>query len=107
MRPLAAKFLKSAAEYGQCIQYNKAEFAFVGRSNVGKSSLINSIVGGREYGYAKVSRSKKDVFQSIVSDYLLNRESLKCVFQLIDSKYRSVSPRNVRFRTGFATNYGY
>jgi len=117
MRPLAAKFLKSAAEYGQCIQYNKAEFAFVGRSNVGKSSLINSIVGGRErvalvsskpgktrlinffeivnkwilvdlpgYGYAKVSRSKKDVFQSIVSDYLLNRESLKCVFQLIDSK---------------------
>ena len=117
MRPLSSKFLKSAAEYEQCPNYNKSEFAFVGRSNVGKSSLINAIVGGRNpialvsskpgktrlinffeivnkwvlvdlpgYGYAKVSRSAKDVFQSIVSDYLINRENLKCVFQLIDSK---------------------
>jgi len=117
MKPLKANFIKSAAEYDQCIKSNKPEFAFVGRSNVGKSSLINAIVGGRDrialvsskpgktrlinffeildkwvlvdlpgYGYAKVSRSAKDVFQSIVSDYLLDRENLKCVFQLIDSK---------------------
>ena len=117
MKPLSAKFLKSAAEYEQCPNYNKSEFAFVGRSNVGKSSLINSIVGGRNnialvsskpgktrlinffeilekwvlvdlpgYGYAKVSKSEKNVFQSIVSDYLLNRGNLRCVFQLIDAK---------------------
>ena len=117
MKPLSAQFLKSAAEYEQCPQYNKSEFAFVGRSNVGKSSLINALVGGRDpialvsskpgktrlinffeiarkwvlvdlpgYGYAKVSKSAKDVFQAIVSDYLLERENLRCVFQLIDSK---------------------
>lgn len=117
MKPLKATFIKSAAEYDQCITPNKPEFAFVGRSNVGKSSLINAIVGGRSpialvsskpgktrlinffrimekwilvdlpgYGYAKVSKSAKDVFQSIVSDYLLNRENLRCAFQLIDSK---------------------
>ncbi len=117
MKPLPAQFIKSAAEYEQCPAPSKPEFAFVGRSNVGKSSLINLLVGGRDpialvsskpgktrlinffeiasrwnlvdlpgYGYAKVSKSAKDVFQAIVSDYLLDREKLACVFQLIDSK---------------------
>lgn len=117
MKPLPAQFIKSAAEYEQCPPLGKPEFAFVGRSNVGKSSLINSIVGGRDpvakvsskpgktrlinffeigrrwnlvdlpgYGFAKVSRSAKDIFQAIVSDYLLQRESLACVFQLVDSR---------------------
>ena len=108
MKPLPSQFIKSAAEYEQCPKSTKPEFAFVGRSNVGKSSLINLLVGGRNplakvsskpgktrlinffdigdrwtlvdlpgYGYAKVSRSAKDVFQAIVSDYLLERENLK------------------------------
>jgi len=117
MKPLNVRFIKSAAEFEQCPQYNKTEFAFVGRSNVGKSSLINSLVGGRNdialvsskpgktqlinffeimekwvlvdlpgYGYARVSKSAKSVFQSLVSDFLINRQNLKCIFQLIDSR---------------------
>lgn len=117
MKPLPAQFMKSAAEFHQCPPESVPEFAFVGRSNVGKSSLINCLVGGRDpiakvsskpgktqlinffqierkwnlvdlpgYGYAKVSKKAKDVFQAIVSEYLLQRESLACVFQLIDSR---------------------
>ena len=117
MKPLPSQFIKSAAEYEQSPKSTKPEFAFVGRSNVGKSSLINLLVGGRNalakvsskpgktrlinffdigsrwtlvdlpgYGYAKVSRTAKDIFQAIVSDYLLQRDNLTCVFQLIDSK---------------------
>jgi len=117
MKPLPANFIKSAAQFDQCPPPTRSEFAFVGRSNVGKSSIINLLVGGRNpialvsskpgktrlinffeianswnlvdlpgYGYAKVSRSSKDVFQAIVSEYLLERKTLRCVFQLIDSK---------------------
>ena len=112
-----ATFVKSHVALETLKETDKPEFAFVGRSNVGKSSLINMIVGGKKdlaivsskpgrtqaineflinkkwnlidlpgYGYAKTSQKQKEKFQEFVSDYLLNRENLTCVFALIDSK---------------------
>ena len=93
------------------------EYAFVGRSNVGKSSLINYLAGieklaktsadpGRTrlinhfivdnswylvdlpgYGYAKISKSERVKFEILIKEYLKNRESLACLFLLIDSRH--------------------
>lgn len=92
----------------------QAEFAFIGRSNVGKSSLINMLCRNRSlaktsstpgktqqivyfeidqkwslidlpgYGYAKVSKSSREAFGKLIEDYILEREQLACVFVLID-----------------------
>ena len=113
----SAEFETSANNLETCPPENLPEFAFVGRSNVGKSSLINMLSGQKKdiaivssrpgrtrlinffnmnkkwklvdlpgYGYAKIAKSEQEKFQEFVDDYLLNRESLKCVFVLIDSK---------------------
>jgi GTP-binding protein len=101
---------------GQCPKNDKPEYAFIGRSNVGKSSLINMLMNhkglaktsGRPgktqlinhflvdekwyvvdlpgYGYAKVSKSSKRDFQQLITSYLRIRESLVCVFVLLDSR---------------------
>lgn len=92
------------------------EFAFIGRSNVGKSSLINMICDHKDlaktsskpgktqhivrfsvdnkwflvdlpgYGYAKVSKESREKFGQLIQDYILERESLFCLFVLIDSR---------------------
>lgn len=92
------------------------EFAFIGRSNVGKSSLINMLCDHKDlaktsskpgktqhivrfhidgkwflidlpgYGYAKVSKDSRKLFGEMIQDYLLERDSLFCVFVLIDSR---------------------
>jgi GTP-binding protein len=92
------------------------EFAFIGRSNVGKSSLINMLCNHRDlaktsskpgktqhiarflvdgkwylidlpgYGYAKVSKESREKFGALIEDYLLERENMYCVFVLIDSR---------------------
>ena len=92
------------------------EFAFIGRSNVGKSSLINMICDHKDlaktsskpgktqhivrfsvdnnwflvdlpgYGYAKVSKESREKFGRLIQDYILDRESLYCLFVLIDSR---------------------
>lgn len=92
------------------------EFAFIGRSNVGKSSLINMLCEHRDlaktsskpgktqhiarflidgkwylidlpgYGYAKVSKSSREIFGQMIQAYLLEREIMYCVFVLIDSR---------------------
>ncbi len=118
-----SEFIKSHISFDSLTETDRPEFAFVGRSNVGKSSLINMIVGGKKnialvsskpgrtqmineflinkkwnlvdlpgYGYAKTSKSQQNKFQEFVSEYLLNRENLTCVFALIDSK---ISPQQI------------
>lgn len=111
-----AEFVKSSARRSQYPRANFAEYAFIGRSNVGKSSLINLLTGKKKlakissspgktqlinhflinnqwhltdlpgYGYAKVSKDKKKEFQKCITDYILYRENLVCLFILIDSR---------------------
>lgn len=117
MRIQSAKFIKSAVKLADCPAAELPEFAFIGRSNVGKSSLINlltnkdglarvsktpgrtreinffkindnwSLVDLPGYGYAKVSKSMRDQFNEFVSEYLLERENLCGTFVLIDSRH--------------------
>ena len=116
MKIKTAEFLISSADYKGCPDTELPEFAFIGRSNVGKSSLINMLMGNKSlaktsgtpgktqlinhfivnekwylvdlpgYGYAKVSKNQRDKFQKIISDYLLKRTSLTLVFVLLDSR---------------------
>ncbi len=99
----------------QCPRGELPEFAFIGRSNVGKSSLINMLAQRKKlaktsqtpgktrlinlfevdhrwqladlpgYGYAKISKTERHRFPDMIANYLLNRENLTCAFQLIDA----------------------
>ena len=112
-----ATFVKSATNYKQCPSPDKHEIAFIGRSNVGKSSLINMLCNNSKlaktsstpgktqtinhflinkswflvdlpgYGYAKVNKSIRQKFEDFISAYLINRENLDCVFVLVDSRH--------------------
>ena len=112
------QFIKSSPDAESCPDTVLPEYAFVGRSNVGKSSLINYLVKrnklaktsgepGRTrlinhflvdnswhlvdlpgYGFAKVSKTERDKFLQIILDYLLKRKSLVCLFLLIDSRHK-------------------
>ena len=116
MRIHSADFIKSATNLEQCPGGDMAEFAFIGRSNVGKSSLINMLTQRDDlarvsktpghtqllnffeinqrwmlvdlpgYGYAKRSAKDQETYQLMVSEYLSEREQLACVFLLIDSR---------------------
>jgi GTP-binding protein len=109
-----ANFLLSNSDYKKCPTGDTPEFSFIGRSNVGKSSLINSLVSRKSlaktsgrpgktqlinhfeindtwylvdlpgYGWARVSKSSRKTFQEIITGYLLNREGLISTFVLID-----------------------
>ena len=111
----SAIFDRSAPDLASCPDESLPEFAFIGRSNVGKSSLLNFLAGKRElarvsstpgftrlinfftmnqnwrlvdlpgYGFAQVARQDKARFNEAVNDYLQNRPNLLCVFALIDS----------------------
>ena len=112
-----AQFLTSAQKLSQCPIYNLPEIALLGRSNVGKSSFINTITNNSKlaktsnkpgktrlinmfnindkfiiadlpgYGYAKVSKAMQDEWQKNLEEYLLKRESLKLLIQFIDSRH--------------------
>jgi GTP-binding protein len=118
----SANFLKSSTELSQCPEVNLPEYAFIGRSNVGKSSLINYLTNHKKlaktsgtpgktqtinhflinenwlladlpgYGYAKVSKSLRSDFDVMIRSYLKERENLVCVFVLIDSRHEALKP---------------
>lgn len=111
-----AEFVISNSDYTKCPKPDKQEFAFIGRSNVGKSSLINMMAARKGlaktsgspgktqlinhflidqswylvdlpgYGYAKTSKKNRAAWGVMIQDYLLNRESLQLVLVLIDSR---------------------
>jgi GTP-binding protein len=115
MKIKTAEFERSAPDLASCPQSVRPDFAFIGRSNVGKSSLINSLTQKKDlakvsdlpgktklinfflinntwhlvdlpgYGFAKVTKEQRADFNESVADYLENRENLLCVFVLIDS----------------------
>lgn len=116
----SAKFLISATDYKKCPKQPLPEYAFIGRSNVGKSSLINMLTNHSHlaktsgkpgktqtinhflinenwylvdlpgYGYAKTSKSKKVELGTIIETYLKFRENLTCVFVLIDIRHEAL-----------------
>ena len=122
MKIKKADFVCSSARVEQCPTSDKLEFAFIGRSNVGKSSLINMLTNHNSlakvsgtpgktqlinhfdinsewflvdlpgYGYARVSHSKKKKFTLIIESYVTLRENLHILFVLVDSRHK---PQNI------------
>jgi len=114
---MQAEFITSAAKLSQCPPEGPVEIAFAGRSNVGKSSLINLITNRKSlakvssnpgktrtinfflidgkwrlvdlpgYGYARVSKSESEKWGKMMEEYLENRENLKLVVQLVDCRH--------------------
>lgn len=111
-----ATFVVSNTDHKSCPTDGKPEFAFIGRSNVGKSSLINMLTNNKKlaktsstpgktqlinhfeinekwylvdlpgYGYAKVSKVNRNLFEKFISEYLLERKVLVNTFVLLDSR---------------------
>jgi GTP-binding protein len=119
MKINTAEFIISNSIVSLCPQERLPEYAFIGRSNVGKSSLINMLTNHKSlaktsgrpgktqlinhfkinnnwflvdlpgYGYAKVSKKTKEVFQQFITDYFEKREQLVCAFVLIDIRHEA------------------
>jgi len=118
MKITSAEFITSSTDWRKCPPTHKPEFAFIGRSNVGKSSLINMLVDRKKlaktsstpgktqtinhflvndewylvdlpgYGYASASRSARFEWGKMIEDYLKNRKNLFCTFILLDARLK-------------------
>ncbi|MFY0629900.1 MAG: YihA family ribosome biogenesis GTP-binding protein [Flavobacteriaceae bacterium] len=117
MKIKSADFVMSNSNVTKAPKDRIPEYAFIGRSNVGKSSLINMLMQRKDlakisgkpgktqlinhfkindewflvdlpgYGYAKVSKKKRTIFQYFIENYFKEREQLVCTFVLIDSRH--------------------
>lgn len=117
MKIKSAEFIMSNSNVIHAPKDHIPEYAFIGRSNVGKSSLINMLMERKNlaktsgkpgktqlinhfkindewflvdlpgYGYAKVSKKKRQIFQYFIENYFKEREQLVCTFVLIDSRH--------------------
>lgn len=118
MNITSAKFLTSSPSYDKCPDLNMHEYAFIGRSNVGKSSLINMLTGNSSlaktsstpgktmlinhfvvddswcivdlpgYGYAQRSKEDRKRLEIMIKDYILNRPQMTNLFVLIDGRHK-------------------
>ena len=114
----SAKFVVSNQKVSKCPNSSLPEYAFIGRSNVGKSSLINMLTNQKRlaktsgkpgktqlinhfiinnqwylvdlpgYGYARVSKNEKKTFQKYITQYFKERKQLLCAFVLIDVRHK-------------------
>lgn len=117
MKITSAEFIVSNSDVAKCPNNSFPEYAFIGRSNVGKSSLINMLTSRKKlaktsgrpgktqlinhflinknwylvdlpgYGYAKVSKSAKKIFQKFITDYFNKRKQLVSAFVLVDIRH--------------------
>ena len=117
MEVKSAVFVISNTDVGKCPAGSRPEYAFIGRSNVGKSSLINMITNQKHlamtsqkpgktqlinhflinnewylvdlpgYGYAQRGKAGRENIRKIIEDYVLEREQLTCLFVLIDCRH--------------------
>ena len=122
MKIQSYSFVKSSSKVAECPQNIYPEFAFIGRSNVGKSSLINTLTSSKKlakisgtpgktllinhflinnnwylvdlpgFGYAKASKKEKRKIEEIISNYFYNRGHINLTYLLIDSRLK---PQNI------------
>lgn len=117
MQIKSVNFVKSSSKWQECPEPTLPEYAFIGRSNVGKSSLINAMMNHKDlaktsqtpgktqlinhflvneewyltdlpgYGYAKVSKSQRKDFEKLITNYILERRNLVNLFVLVDIRH--------------------
>lgn len=133
MKITDARFSGSSTRVSQKPKQKLPEFAFIGRSNVGKSSLINMLTGRKQlamtsstpgktkvvnhflindrwylvdlpgYGYAQMSQKGRDELKNVINDYILNSEELVMLFVLVDSRF-DIPANDLDFITNLGQN---
>ena len=128
-----SRFLTSSAVVAKCPPANRPEYAFIGRSNVGKSSLINMLTNQKSlaktsgkpgktrlinhflinetwylvdlpgYGYAQVPKAEREKWEKAIREYILQRVNLCCLFVLVDIRHEAL-PADLEFMAWIGEN---